>query len=74
MNKGGTITIEKINFTMTDAIHSASTGEAEYHFDGGCPAGFIIEDNNTRIYHAGDTALFKDMQLIRELYKSQCYR
>ncbi|OYT61844.1 metal-dependent hydrolase [Methanosarcinales archaeon ex4484_138] len=71
MNKGGTIAIEKINFTMTEAIHSASIEEAEPHFDGGCPAGFIIEDNNTRIYHAGDTALFRDMQLIGELYKPQ---
>ncbi|MCX9015253.1 MAG: metal-dependent hydrolase [Candidatus Methanoperedens sp.] len=63
MNKGGTITIDGVDFTMTEAVHSSSFRD----FDGGCPAGFVIRDK-TSVYHAGDTALFWDMKLIKELY------
>ena len=36
----------------------------------GEPAGFVIEmENDFRIYHAGDTAVFGDMRLIGELYR-----
>lgn len=66
MNKGGTITIDNIRFTMTEAVHSSSiNGE-----DGGCPAGFIINDD-VGVYHAGDTALFGDMRLIGDLYRPE---
>lgn len=64
MNKGGTIDVEGVGFTMTDAVHSSSIdGRAA-----GCPAGFVVEDK-LRVYHAGDTALFGDMKLIGELYR-----
>ncbi|CAD7766905.1 MAG: Beta-lactamase superfamily domain protein [Candidatus Argoarchaeum ethanivorans] len=69
MNKGGSITIEGVRFTMTEAIHSAGIDDSAFGFDGGCPAGFIIDDSGTRVYHAGDTALFGDMRLIGELYR-----
>ncbi len=37
---------------------------------GGEPCGYIIEfENGLRIYHAGDTCVFGDMAIIRELYK-----
>jgi L-ascorbate metabolism protein UlaG (beta-lactamase superfamily) len=66
MNKGGTVTIDGVRFTMTDAVHSSRiNGKAA-----GCPAGFIIEDN-VRVYHAGDTALFGDMRLIADLYQPE---
>jgi len=33
------------------------------------PAGFVLTiDNGPVLYHAGDTGVFLDMQLIRELY------
>ena len=33
------------------------------------PAGFVIElENGYRVYHSGDTTVFGDMRLIRELY------
>lgn len=69
MNKGGTVSIAGVHFTMTEAVHSAGIDEAGFNFDGGCPAGFIIEDEGVRVYHAGDTALFSDMRLIGELYQ-----
>ena len=46
------------------AFHSSS-------YDGvyaGEPAGIIFDINGIRIYHAGDTCLFSDMKLIKELY------
>jgi L-ascorbate metabolism protein UlaG (beta-lactamase superfamily) len=35
---------------------------------GGLAAGFIIGMDGLKVYHAGDTGLFTDMKLIRELY------
>lgn len=71
MNKGGTINIEGITFTMTDAIHSSSIDASCFSFDGGCPASFVIGIGEHRIYHAGDTGVFGDMQLIGELYEPE---
>lgn len=71
MNKGGTINVEGITFTMTDAIHSSSIDASGFSFDGGCPAGFVIGICGHSIYHAGDTAVFGDMQLIGELYEPE---
>jgi L-ascorbate metabolism protein UlaG (beta-lactamase superfamily) len=50
---------------MTDALHSGGlidNGTITYL---GEPAGFVIEfENGTKVYAAGDTALFGDMELI----------
>jgi L-ascorbate metabolism protein UlaG (beta-lactamase superfamily) len=51
--------------TMTDARHSSSTEDGTYS---GEPAGVVIELNGTRVYHAGDTCVFGDMQLIGRIY------
>ncbi|WP_406661273.1 metal-dependent hydrolase [Methanolobus sp. ZRKC3] len=69
MNIGGTVKVDDISFTMTDARHSSSIDESEWSFDGGRAAGFVITINDISIYHAGDTGLFRDMELISELYK-----
>ena len=66
MNKGGTVEVEGVKFHMTDALHSGGLigddGNITYLGD---PAGFVIEfDNGTKVYAAGDTALFGDMELI----------
>ncbi len=71
MNKGGTMTVEEITFTMTDARHSSSIDASGFNFDGGSPAGFIIKIGGHSIYHAGDTGIFGDMQLIGELYEPE---
>jgi L-ascorbate metabolism protein UlaG (beta-lactamase superfamily) len=69
-NKGGTVEVAGVRFTMTEALHTGSieidTGAAGY-----CePAGFVITfANGTRVYAAGDTGIFSDMQLIGELYR-----
>ncbi len=71
MNKGGTVNVEGITLTMTDALHSSSIDASGFSFDGGCPAGFVIGIGDRSIYHAGDTGVFGDMQLIGELYKPE---
>lgn len=69
MNIGGTIEVEGVRFTMTPALHSSwLEASGEHGFYGGVAAGFVIRMDDHVIYHAGDTGLFSDMKLIRELY------
>jgi L-ascorbate metabolism protein UlaG (beta-lactamase superfamily) len=69
MNKGGTLTIAGCKVTMTHAVHSSTVEEGGKLIAAGDPGGFVIEFGNGFVaYHAGDTAVFKDMELIRELY------
>ncbi|MDD1706021.1 MAG: metal-dependent hydrolase [Methanoregulaceae archaeon] len=67
MNHGGTIMVEGVTFHMVQAVHSSWIEEAGIGFNGGGAAGFVIGMEGTRIYHAGDTALFSDMKLVGEL-------
>lgn len=69
MNIGGSITVEGVKFTMTPALHSSWLEEEGMGFYGGTAAGFVITMDGVSVYHAGDTALFSDMQLIRDLYR-----
>jgi len=72
MNKGGTIDYGFCSVTMTTADHSSCCLGDDGHIQvGGAPGGFVlhIPSMNARIYHAGDTNIFMDMQLIEELYK-----
>jgi L-ascorbate metabolism protein UlaG (beta-lactamase superfamily) len=66
-NKGGTRDVDGIKFTMTDARHSSSGPNGEYL---GEAAGFVVEvENGTKLYFAGDTNVFMDMQLIGRIYE-----
>jgi len=72
MNKGGTVEAAGLRVTMTGAEHSAGdwNAAAETTLYLGEPAGFVVElEDGYRIYHAGDTAVFGDMALIRELHR-----
>jgi L-ascorbate metabolism protein UlaG (beta-lactamase superfamily) len=54
---------------MTEARHSSSITDGDKTIYGGNPAGFVIAiDGGPVLYHAGDTTVFSDMQLIRDLY------
>ena len=65
-NKGGTVEVEGVRFTLTNAFHSSSTPDGTY---AGEPAGIVVEvENGTKIYFAGDTCVFGDMQLIGRIY------
>lgn len=68
--KGGSAQVGGVKVTATHAHHSSSIalddGSVIY---AGEPLGFVVEfESGFKIYHAGDTALFGDMQLIGELY------
>jgi L-ascorbate metabolism protein UlaG (beta-lactamase superfamily) len=65
-NKGGTVEIDGLKLTMTDARHSGGGPNGEYL---GEASGFVIEaENGTKLYFAGDTCVFGDMALIKRLY------
>jgi L-ascorbate metabolism protein UlaG (beta-lactamase superfamily) len=69
MNKGGTQSVGDIKVTMVHADHSCGISDGDQMVYGGEACGFVIEfSNGVKIYHAGDTNVFGDMQIIRELY------
>jgi L-ascorbate metabolism protein UlaG (beta-lactamase superfamily) len=66
-NKGGTVEVDGIKFTMTNAHHSSSNNDGEYM---GEPVGIVVTlEDGTAVYFAGDTCVFGDMQLIARLYQ-----
>ena len=60
-NPGGTFRNDWMSAKWTIAFHSSSFPDGTY---GGQPNGFVIRGGGSTIYHAGDTCLFSDMQLI----------
>ncbi len=59
-NFGGTVSHKGVSVTMVPALHTSTTG---------LPVGYIITmPSGVRIYHAGDTGLFGDMELWARLY------
>ncbi len=69
MNKGGTQTVGDIKVTMVHADHSCGIQDGDQIIYGGEACGYVVEfSNGVKIYHAGDTNVFGDMQIIRELY------
>src|ERR671913_1390949 len=71
IQKGGTAQIGGIRLTATHALHSSSiqTEDGSLIY-GGEPMGYILEfESGFKLYHAGDTAIFGDMQLIGEIYR-----
>jgi len=69
MNLGGTVQLEDVAATMVEAKHSAGAQDKQGTRYAGVAAGFVLTiDGGPVLYHAGDTAVFSDMKLIRELY------
>lgn len=70
MNLGGSVEIEDVTATMVDAKHSAGAQDEQGIHYVGVAAGFVftIADGPV-LYHAGDTTVFRDMKVIRELYR-----
>jgi L-ascorbate metabolism protein UlaG (beta-lactamase superfamily) len=69
MNKGGTQTVGDIKVTMVHADHSCGIQDGDQLVYGGEACGYIVQfSNGLKIYHAGDTNVFGDMQIIRDLY------
>ena len=67
MNRGGTVDVDGIQFTFTDARHSSTTPDGSY---GGAAGGYVIRfEDGTKVYASGDTCVFGDMQLIGRIYE-----
>src|SRR5512145_2934152 len=70
MGVGGTIGVAGLEVSMTPAVHTSSIVEGDQTIYLGVPTGFVVRmENGQAFYFAGDTALFGDMQLIREMYQ-----
>src|SRR5581483_9656344 len=72
MNKGGTVDLGFVKLTMTHAVHSGGIKDGDELIYGGEAAGYVLtRKDGRRAYFAGDTAVFSDMALIRELYEPE---
>jgi L-ascorbate metabolism protein UlaG (beta-lactamase superfamily) len=69
INLGGTVQLPGVAVTMVEAKHSSSLEEDGVSLYLGEAAGLVLTiENGPVLYHAGDTTVFRDMELIRELY------
>jgi L-ascorbate metabolism protein UlaG (beta-lactamase superfamily) len=70
MNIGRTYEEAGVAFTMVQAFHSSGMPEdGQFDSYGGTPAGYVIDDGETRFYHAGDKGLFGDTKtVVRDIY------
>jgi len=71
MNKGGTIHFDSLDLSisLTHAMHSNSYEKNGENVYAGEACGVVLKTPSQTIYHAGDTALFSDMELIGTHYK-----
>lgn len=69
MGVGGTVDVKGLKISMTPAVHTSSIEEDGKVLYVGLATGFVVRlEDNRSIYFAGDTALFGDMRLIRDLH------
>lgn len=72
MNKGGSQMAGPVKVTMVHSIHSCGIIDDGKIIYGGEACGYVLRlPNNRCIYFAGDTNVFTDMELIRELYRPE---
>jgi L-ascorbate metabolism protein UlaG (beta-lactamase superfamily) len=57
---------------MVRADHSSGLQDGDKLIYGGLAAGYVVKlSGGFTFYHAGDTALFSDMQLLGEIYRPE---
>lgn len=66
LNPGGFCQFEGFRVKCVSAIHSSSFPDGTY---GGIASGFVVSSSEGNFYYSGDTALTRDMELIREAAK-----
>ncbi|MEM1202742.1 MAG: metal-dependent hydrolase [Acidobacteriota bacterium] len=70
MNPGGTQDVLGCRVTQVPAIHTSSIEDGDRMIYGGIATGFVVTGpSGFTFYHAGDTCVFTDMQLIADLYR-----
>jgi L-ascorbate metabolism protein UlaG (beta-lactamase superfamily) len=65
MNLGGAHRFPFGSVKLTPALHSGTVDGDEQGKYTSTPCGFLLDLDGTRLYHAGDTALITDMELLR---------
>jgi L-ascorbate metabolism protein UlaG (beta-lactamase superfamily) len=72
MNLGGTVQLGDVAATMVEAKHSSGAQDEHGTHYVGVAAGYVLTvAEGPVLYHAGDTAVFGDMALIREVYEPE---
>jgi L-ascorbate metabolism protein UlaG (beta-lactamase superfamily) len=72
MNLGGTQEVLDMQVTMVRADHSSGISDGGTILYGGAAAGYVVKlPGGYTFYHAGDTALYSDMQLLGELFRPE---
>lgn len=72
MNKGGMVAVSSgVSVYLTHAFHSSSYDTASGPVYAGEACGVVLNFSGNHIYHAGDTALFSDMELIGDRFSPQ---
>ncbi|HHX96363.1 MAG TPA: metal-dependent hydrolase [Clostridia bacterium] len=72
MNPGGSRQFSFGKLFVTPAIHSSAIITSQEIIYAGVACGFVIQMEGAVIYHAGDTALFSDLQLIGAKHQLTC--
>jgi len=69
MGVGGTVDVKGLKISMVPALHTSSIEEdGKVHYVG-LATGFVVRlEDGRALYFAGDTSLFGDMRLIRDLH------
>ena len=66
-NNGGTVEVAGVSFTLVNAFHSSSSEAGDYL---GEACGIVVGlEDGKKLYFAGDTCVFGDMQLIGRIYE-----
>jgi L-ascorbate metabolism protein UlaG (beta-lactamase superfamily) len=69
MNLGGSAEAQGVRFTMVPAMHSCGITDGDQILYGGVAAGYVITfPGGLKVYYAGDTTVFGDMEIISDLY------
>jgi len=72
MNLGGTAQLDDVAASMVDAKHSSGAQDQHGTHYVGVAAGFVLTiAGGPVLYHAGDTTVFGDMALIRDVYRPE---
>jgi len=72
MGVGGTQEVADVRITMVPAVHSSGFLEDNRVVYLGSAAGYILrEEGMPTVYFAGDTTIFGDMKIIRDLYRPE---
>lgn len=72
MGVGGFYRWDGLRIWCAPAVHSSDfeSPDGQPAIPGGTPCGFVIDDGETRLYHAGDTAIHGDMRaVVRDLLR-----